>query len=225
MAGDSGGVAFRIDMHVHTSRSHDCLSDPDAVVRAAAAAGLARVCITDHNALDMALRLRDRHPSLVIPGEEVRTAEGVDIIGLYLHEAIPKGSPARETCERIRAQGGVVYVPHPFAGGKGGGGRILGEIEDVIDAMETFNARLHDPALNERAARWAAERGLPGGGGSDAHTLGEVGRAYVEVPSFEDSPQGLLAALRQGRVHGRASSRAVHIASTWAKVVKRVGRG
>jgi hypothetical protein len=214
---------LRIDMHVHTARSHDCLSEPEAVVRAARAAGLDRVCITDHNALDTALRLRDRHPAFVIPGEEVRTAEGVDIIGLFLSQPIPKGTPARETCERIRAQGGVVYVPHPFARGKGGDGRVLAVIEDLIDALETFNARLHDPALNERAAAWAAEREVPGGGGSDAHTLGEVGGAWVEVPSLADGPAGLIAALKHGSVHGRASSRAVHLASTWAKVVKRIG--
>jgi len=214
---------LRIDLHVHTARSHDCLSDPAAVVRAAMAAGLDRVCITDHNALDTALRLRDRHPALVIPGEEVRTAEGVDIIGLFLSEPIPKSTPARETCERIRAQGGVVYVPHPFAPGKGGGGRILAVIADLVDAVETFNARLHDPALNARAEAWAAERELPGGGGSDAHTLREIGRAWVEVPALEDGPTGLIAALKQGRVHGRESSRAVHLASTWAKLAKRIG--
>lgn len=215
---------MKVDMHLHTRGSFDCLSDPDAVVARAAECGLDMICVTDHNELDVALDLAARHPGRVVPGEEVKTAEGVDIIGLFLHERIPKGTPARATCERIRAQGGIVYVPHPFAGGKGGGGRILDGIADLIDALEGFNARIHDPALNERAQRWAQERGLPLGAGSDAHTLREVGRAYVEMPAFDGTPAGFLSSLRRGTLHGTLSSHAVHVASTWAKLHKKIAR-
>jgi predicted metal-dependent phosphoesterase TrpH len=158
----------------------------------------------------------------VIVGEEVKTAERVDIIGLYIAERIPKGTPARETCERIKAQGGLVYVPHPFAGGKGGGERLLAEIEDLVDAVEGFNGRIHKPELNARAVEWAEERNLPLGAGSDAHTLFEVGRTYIEVPAFDDTPAGFLAALWEGTIHGLYSSHAVHLASTWAKVWKQL---
>jgi predicted metal-dependent phosphoesterase TrpH len=213
---------MRIDMHQHTSRSFDCLSDPDRVIEAARGAGLDRICITDHNEIATALLLRQRYPGFVIAGEEVKTAEGVDIIGLYIHELIPKGTPARETCARIRAQGGLVYVPHPFAPGKGGDGFILPIVEDLVDAVEGFNARLHHQSLNDRAVAWANERDLPIGAGSDAHTCAEVGRGTVEVPTFEDTPAGLLAALRLGRIHGITSSRLVHIASTYAKLHKKI---
>jgi len=209
----------RMDLHIHTRISFDCRSDPGAVVARALEVGLGRICITDHNEVEAALELADRYPELVIPGEEVKTAEGVDITGLFLSEWIPKGTPARETCQRIRDQGGLVYVPHPFAGGKGGGGRILPEIEDLVDAVEGFNARLHDPALNDRAAEWGRTRGLPLGAGSDAHTLGEIGNAWVEVPEFDNDPRSFLAALGQGTVHGREASRLVHIASTVAKLL------
>ena len=139
-----------------------------------------------------------------------------------ISELIPKGTPALETCQRIHDQGGIVYVPHPFAGGKGGGGRLLGEIEAHVDAVEGFNARLHDPGLNERAVAWGQARRLPLGAGSDAHTLAEVGRAWVELPAFRDEPAAFLAALRQGTLHGHASGRVVHVASTWAKLHKRI---
>jgi predicted metal-dependent phosphoesterase TrpH len=216
-----GEARLRVDMHLHTNRSFDSLNDPDAVVRVALERGIDRVCITDHNEISAALELRERYPEHVIVGEEVKTAEGVDLIGLFLRERIAKGTPARETCERIRAQGGVVYVPHPFAGGKGGGGRILPEIADLVDAVEGFNARIHFPRLNEAAVVWARARGLAIGAGSDAHTLREVGRAYVEVPHFDDEPTAFLAALRQGTIRGRLSSWAVHLGSTYAKVHKR----
>ena len=198
---------MRIDMHLHTRASFDCLNDPARVVSAARARGLDRICITDHNEIHIALQLREQFPSFIIVGEEVKTDEGVDVIGLYLKERIPKGTPARETCEQIRAQGGIVYVPHPFAKGKGGGGFILPIIEDLVDAVEGFNARLHDPRLNEQAVAWARARDLPLGAGSDAHTLGELGRGYVDVPAFDDSPGAFLDALRRGTIHGRSSWR------------------
>lgn len=212
-------------MHIHTAASFDCLSDPRAVLQCALDRGIDRICITDHNEIRAAVALQAEYPDRVIVGEEVRTAEGVDIIGLFLAERIPRGTPARETCERIRAQGGIVYMPHPFAAGKGGGGLVLEQVGDLVDIVEGFNARIHDPALNERAVGWAAARDLPVGAGSDAHTLREVGRASVEVPPFENTPAGLLAALRKGRLSGRASSRAVHIASTWARIRKLAGGG
>jgi predicted metal-dependent phosphoesterase TrpH len=214
---------MKVDMHLHTRASFDCLSDPAEVLRAALGRGLDRVCITDHNEISAAVALQRLHPDRVIVGEEVKTGEGVDIIGLFLHDRIPRGTPAREACLRIRDQGGLVYVPHPFAGGKGGGGRILGEIEDLVDIVEGFNARIHDPALNERAQQWAAERRLPVGAGSDAHTLAEVGRAFVEMDEFEMRPGPFLTAVRNATLHGRLSSHAVHLASTWAKIRKRIG--
>jgi len=216
---DPAGPRCRVDMHIHTRLSFDSLNRPDAVVQRSVEVGLDRICITDHNEIEAALDLAERYPDRVIPGEEVKTREGVDVIGLFLQEWIPKGTPARETCERIHDQGGLVYVPHPFAGGKGGGGRILSEIEDLVDAVEGFNARIHDASLNERAQHWARDRGLPLGAGSDAHTLGEIGRAHVEVPLFDADPGSFLAALRYAKIQGRESPRWVHVASTLAKLV------
>ncbi|HWV56571.1 MAG TPA: PHP domain-containing protein [Longimicrobiales bacterium] len=221
----SQGANLNIDMHLHTGASFDCTSDPDAVVRTAFHRGMDRVCITDHNEVDAAFWLRRRYGERVIPGEEVKTRERVDIIGLYLKELIPAGTPARETCERIRDQGGVVYVPHPFAGGKGTGGEVLEAIADLVHVIEGFNGRIHQPQRNRLAVEWAAARGLPTGAGSDAHTLGEVGRVFARIPHFADGPDGLRAALVHSTLHGHASSRFVHLASTWAKVRKRLPGG
>jgi len=209
-------------MHLHTRHSYYCLTDPARLVDSLDARGLDRVCITDHNEISGALAMRERYPERVMVGEEVKTAEGVDVIGLFIAERIPRGTPARETCRRIHEQGGIVYVPHPFAGGKGGGGRILGDIEDQVDAVEGFNARLHDASLNERAMAWARARDLPLGAGSDAHTLGEVGHAWVELPAFGEGSAAFLGALRQATLHGTESARLVHIASTYAKLHQRL---
>lgn len=216
------GDIVRVDMHLHTRRSFDCLNDPLALIDAATARGIDILCITDHNEIETALELKQRFPTRIIVGEEVKTGEGVDVIGLFIHTHIPKGTPARKTCDLIHEQGGIVYVPHPFARGKGGGGRILSVIEKQVDAVEGFNARLHDQALNEQAVAWGTSRGLPLGAGSDAHTLAEIGRGHVEMPRFDDNAAAFRAALATAKIHGRESSRLVHVASTYAKLHKKV---
>ena len=210
-------------MHLHSRVSHDSLNSYEGLLRTAAERGLDRIVVTDHNRIDGALRLKEMDPERVIVGEEVKTAEGADIIGIFLSEVIPKRTPARETCERIHAQGGVVYVPHPFDVRRSGSGPLLEKIADLIDAVEAHNARTWLRSLNDRGERWATERGFPLGAGSDAHTLRELGRGYVEVPPFEPTLESFLASLRAGRVAGRTfSSPLCSLFSTYAKVHKLV---
>jgi len=219
----AGGAPWlRLDLHLHTWASWDCLSDPERVLEAARARGVERLAVTDHDRLALALRLAERYPEQVIAGEEVRTAEGIDVIGLYLHEEIPRGTPAREVIRRVRDQGGVVYLPHPYAAGKGGGGRLAEELAPLVDVVEVFNARLHPGSLNGPALALAERHGRLMGAGSDAHTVREVAGAFVEVPRHPNEPAALLRALASGRVSGRTAAWAVHLASTWAKVRKRI---
>jgi predicted metal-dependent phosphoesterase TrpH len=211
-------------MHSHTRLSGDCLNDPDRLVRTALARGVDRLVVTDHNEVDEALRLRDRFPEHVLVGEEVKTAEGFDLIGVLLTERIPKGTPGREAAGRIREQGGVVYVPHPFDTLRSGAGdRYLAELEPWIDVVEAHNSRCFREATNRRAREWAASHGKRIGAGSDAHTLAEVGNGSVSVPAFEPHRAALLAALDDARLEGCVrSSPAYRLASTYAKLHKRV---
>ena len=212
-------------MHLHTAGSWDCGSDPERVLETALERGYTRIAITDHNRLHVALRMAEAHPDQIIPGEEVKTAEGIDVIGLYLSEEIPKGTPAEETIERIRAQGGIPYLPHPYAAGKGGGGAFAERIGPLCDVIEVFNARLHSTAMNERAQDLATRLGKLCGAGSDAHTLLELGNAWIDLPPHANRPEALLAALAGARPGGREASRLVHLASTWAKVRKKIPGG
>ncbi|MCH8812615.1 MAG: dephospho-CoA kinase [Gemmatimonadetes bacterium] len=215
---------LRIDMHMHTQASFDCLSDPRKVIAAAFARGVKRIAITDHNRVATALEMAEAFPDSVIPGEEVKTKEGIDVIGLYIQEEIPKGTPAAEVCRRVKDQGGLVYLPHPYARGKGGSGRYAEELAPMVDIIEVFNARLHPGHLNvlgeELADRWSKPRGA----GSDAHKLGEVAGAWVEVAHHPNEPAALLAALEHAQVRGVTTPWVVHLASTWAKVRKRLPR-
>lgn len=216
---------IRMDLHLHTWGSWDSLSDPEAVLERARRQGIERIAITDHNRLGVAREMARRYPDRVIAGEEVKTGEGVDVIGLYLTEEIPKGTPAEETCRRIRAQGGVVYLPHPYAPGKGGSGRLAEALAPYVDVVEVFNARLRSDGRNASALELARRRGLLRGAGSDAHSVGEVGNAWIRLPRHPSEPAAFLDALRRATVHGRRAGPHVFFHSNWAKVRKRWGAG
>lgn len=215
-------VEWRVDLHMHTSASSDSLSAPADVVRQAREIGLDKIAITDHNEIEGAFEARDIDPDLVIVGEEVRTDEGLDLIGLFLTEHIPRGGTFSDVAEEIRRQGGVVYVPHPFDSHRGTTEAFLEGVRDCIDAVEGFNARIHDPRRNQRAQNWALANGFPVGAGSDAHLLSEIGQTRVVMPSFS-GPAEFLVALSDGRIEGRASSHLVHLGSTWAKIARKLG--
>jgi predicted metal-dependent phosphoesterase TrpH len=215
---------YFVDLHCHTNASFDSLSDPRAVVRAAASRGLTHLAITDHDRVDGALRARDAAPQglQVIVGEEVRTADG-DLIALFLEQAVEPHRPVRETIEAVRAQGGLVGIPHPFDRFRGSMLKDprLEAMAQLVDWVETHNARVVGGSGNERAQQFAREMGLPGVAVSDAHSVLEVGVAYTALDSDPSTADGLLAALTKVElVPGRAS----YIVRTLTPVAKLINR-
>lgn len=219
--GEGTGGLWSVDLHMHTRHSKDCLSDPADVVATARRVGLERIAITDHDEIEGAFEAHRSAPNLVIVGEEVRTAEGLDLIGLFLKEHIPPGGSFREVAEAIRSQGGITYLPHPFDRWRGSDEAYLASVIDCVDVVEVFNARVHEPERNERARSWAEEHGLPVGAGSDAHTLREIGKGRVKLTPF-DGPEGFVRSAAAGEIEGAVSGRWVHFGSTWAKLRKRL---
>src|SRR5690606_18231825 len=108
-------ASLRIDLHAHTRFSPDATMSPRELVDRALDAGLDRIAVTDHGEIEGALEARAYAPAHVIVGEEIRCEGRTELIGLFLTERIPQGLPIEETVERIRAQGGLVYAPHPYA--------------------------------------------------------------------------------------------------------------
>jgi predicted metal-dependent phosphoesterase TrpH len=226
-------MVYRVDLHSHTGHSSDCLLPAARLLDAAVRRGLAGLAVTDHNTLDGALQAAslvalqpERFRGLrIIPGEEVKTNEG-EIIGLFLSQSIPRGLTPEETIDRIRAQGGLVTIPHPFDRVRGSrlAETAIRRVAPLVDAIETFNSRTTLPADNARALALARAHQLAATAGSDAHVAWEVGNAYVELdepPAGE--PAALLAQLRRGRVGGRTSLPLVHAGSKLAKWGKRLG--
>lgn len=207
-----GVQVMRMDLHLHTEVSHDCRTPLRDIPGWMLRTNTRAIAVTDHDQqrggpqLQQIIRdmgLDDRLS--VIPGEEVTTSEG-ELIGLFLQERIePKLSP-EETVRQIKAQGGLVLLQHGFDPLKRY--RLRPEaterIADDIDIVESFNSRLSRHHWNRVAAQWGKERGLPLSAGSDAHTLRDIGEAWVETPfRLIHTPEDLLAALREGVVAGR----------------------
>ena len=126
------------------------LNRPRDLIDAAQRLGLDRLIVTDHNEIRGALELQKMDPERIIVGEEVKTREGVDVIGIFVQELIPKGTPARETAERIREQGGVVYIPHPFDSSRVGAAELLTELADLVDVVEAGRCHHHEPGRAHR---------------------------------------------------------------------------
>ena len=217
---------LRIDLHSHTYYSPDAITSPERYVEACRRKGITCAAVTDHNTIQGALAVREIASSIadlrVIVGAEIRSRDG-EIIGLFLSEEVPSGLSAVETIERIRAQGGLISLPHPTDRFRGGvGAERFAELAPLVDIAEVMNARTTMARDNDAAARLAAEHGLAAVAVSDAHSPGEIGRAYVEAPPFA-TPQELLEALRWGTIVGRPSSPLIHLVSRYAALRRRLG--
>jgi predicted metal-dependent phosphoesterase TrpH len=194
---------IRVDCHLHTAASGDAVTTLDQLAERVAVCALDVVCITDHNVTSAALTALERGiGARVIIGEEIRTQAG-DLIGLFLTERVPYVLPLAEAVGRIRAQGGLVYLPHPFDPDRTSLGPAAEALcaDGLADIVEAFNAKIADDALNHRAAGLAERYGLPGAAGSDAHDPAGIGAAYLQMPDF-DGPASFLAAMHQARVVG-----------------------
>ncbi len=231
-----------VDLHLHTCHSYDCETPLADVVRRCREVGLDCVAVTDHNTIEGAVRLRDQGMLRVIVGEEISTIDG-ELIGLFLTEEVSLGLTPLETIARVRAQGGLVCMPHPlgrkpFPAGTTMGvrqngrfipapallkaNRLLSEsVLGAIDLIEVLNARSPFDSTWAGVRQLAGLCGLPTTVGSDAHTSGEIGNARLTMPDFRDATD-FLEALREGKPSGRKAPATVHLASTYAKLRKRL---
>jgi predicted metal-dependent phosphoesterase TrpH/glycosyltransferase involved in cell wall biosynthesis len=209
------------DLHMHTSHSYDCATDPEALVDHCIAQGLGAIAITDHNEVSGAQAAAALgKPITVIVGEEVKTTQG-EVIGLFLKERIEPGLDMGDTIAAIQEQGGLVYMPHPFD--------RLHTIPDAptllrnldqIDILEVYNSRLLFDSFNDDALRFATKYNLIQAAGSDAHVLPGIGTAINRIPAF-DGPEELLLAMRQSEILRRPKSLLYLQGLKWVQSVAR----
>src|SRR5215472_1515818 len=139
-------MPFRCLFHVHTRCSFDSLLSPRKIVSRAREMRVDVLIVTDHNTIQGSLDVRalaNGNPPIVITAAEYQSEKG-DIVGLFLQEEI-RSRRSDEIIQQIRAQGGVVVLPHPYKGHK-----LDDELLAGVDLIETHNARCTD-SDNERA--------------------------------------------------------------------------
>jgi predicted metal-dependent phosphoesterase TrpH/glycosyltransferase involved in cell wall biosynthesis len=199
--GLAGRPLIDVDLHMHTDHSYDCATPVEVLLAQARARGLGAIAVTDHNEISGALEARAKANGIkVIVGEEVKTAEQGEVIGLFLQEKIQRGMTLRETIAEIRRQGGLVYVPHPFDRLHSVPDyRHLLEVLDEVDAIEVFNPRIAIAEFNDEAVRFAAKYRIPAGAGSDAHVPQGLGSVRIRMHDF-NTPSEFLESLRDADI-------------------------
>ncbi len=209
---------LKADLHIHTHHSMDCSTQLEKIVERCRKLEINCIAIADHGTAEGGLKMQKLAPFKVIVAEECLTTQG-EIMGMFLKETVPSGLTPQETIKRIHEQGALVNIPHPFETLRGSSLKDWA-VEDIagdIDLMEVLNARSPFPKNTNRAKAFAEAHHIPGGAGSDAHTVMEIGNAYVMMADFE-TPQEFLKSLRSGTIYGKRSSMFVKVFSTWAKV-------
>ncbi len=214
---------WTVELHSHTCWSLDCLVTFEQIIDICEQRGIDKIAITDHNTADGALAFKRIAPELVIVGEEIFTTQG-ELLAYFVKETVPPGLTPQETIQRLRDQGAVISVSHPFDMNRRGAWRQddLNQIIDQVDAIETFNARCLTNGENDRALTYATERQLVGTVGSDAHTPGEYGRATLRITPFT-TPDEFRAALNTAVPNTQRSPFHVHLGSTFAKWSRKLG--
>ncbi|NKE37182.1 PHP domain-containing protein [Natronococcus sp. JC468] len=190
-----------VELHAHSSLSYDGRDSVELILEQAEAVGLDAIAITDHDEIDASLEAAERAPEyglVGIPAMEISSTAG-HVLGLGIEEAVPPGLSYGTTLERIREQGGLAVIPHPFQQSRHGvTARISREELAAGDAIEIYNSRLLTGRANRQAERFARERGLPMTAGSDAHIGEMVGQAITRVDADERSAEAILEAIRRG---------------------------
>jgi len=138
---------------------------------------------------------------------------------MFLQETIPSGLSVEQTLARIRAQGGLVCIPHPFDTLRQSAlnRQVIEAIVDQIDVIEAFNSRAPLLRGSTKANLFAEKHGIHKSAGSDAHTVSEIGNAYVEMPEFSGRDD-FLQALKRGKIVGHRTNPMIHFASVWARL-------
>ncbi|HYK94131.1 MAG TPA: CehA/McbA family metallohydrolase [Thermoplasmata archaeon] len=199
-------ASIRLDLHVHSRHSPDGRASLESLVEQLGFAGLNGFALTDHNTVAGHRRLAElakQYPMYwFLPGVEVSTQDG-HVLAYGVDDVPPVHRPVAETLDWIRAHGGVSALAHPFRWAHGVGRRIAARANaDAVETMNGHNAEL----ANARAELVAARRGLTSTGGSDAHYLSELGRAFTEFPVETGSVDDLMAHLRGRHTRGSGNS-------------------
>lgn len=201
---------MRFDLHVHTDISPCSRLPLEDILAHARSMGLDGVCLTDHDTMEATARVTEGPQAdglVVLVGMEYTTPQGDFLIfgttGRPLN-ILPLRLTAPEMLFQVRRCGGVAVAAHPFRGGRGVDEALFSS--GLCTAMESLNGR-NSPLDNDMTQMLRARYSPVETGGSDAHSLGELGRM---VTVFDDpivTRDDLVRAIASGRCRPHITAR------------------
>jgi len=199
---------MRIDLHCHSIHSHDNHLEPEDLIHRAKELGLDGVCFTEHNSFNSSRPVSELAVPdgfVVLRGVEVSTDSGHLLV--YGVQNDSWNSWGRNTylklekvLDRVHSLGGICVPAHPFRGWQSLGDGVFSS--GPFDALETHNG-VNGPTQNLRAVQAAEKLGLPSTGGSDCHSLEQVGCAYTEFSNTVRSMKDVIGEIKAGNCRGR----------------------
>lgn len=216
-----GQAELLVDTHVHTHYSDGTAGIPR--IERFCRDRVMGIAVTDHNEIRGSTSLFEREQVPMLPGVEVGTEEGVDLL-VYFATAealeefyIDAVEPFLRTrfmvrswiqsarCLQVaREMGGYVSLAHPFALGRKSldyqhgrrGESFVQTIMEGVDAIELHNGGIHRKA-NFKAKAYSETCGKRLTVGSDSHRLGTIGSSgtYLNTTSG-NSPAQLFEDLK-----------------------------
>ncbi len=209
---------IKLEMHLHSDYSVDSRLSFERIVSGCKKKNIDIVCITDHNTLNGALEFRKTVDFPVVLAEEIKTKQG-EITGYFISENITPGMSIMETIREIKAQGGIVCVPHPFDTYRKSRLEegVIDEIIEHVDLIETFNSRNLSKKADIKAVEYCQKHGKIPIVGSDAHSVGEVGMSHMILQGGFNGPKEFLEQLKKARCVTNRSLAHVHLITKWEK--------
>lgn len=182
---------LRFDLHTHSKYSSDGVLDPKKIVKTAIRRNLKGIAITDHNTIKGGLKAKEYETKdfKVIVGSEIMTDQG-EVIGLFLSEEV-KSNNLVNVISEIKAQNGIIIIPHPFDEMRHSALYPNEECAYLIDCIEGFNSRCIFQKYNDKAVEYANKHNLSLVAGSDAHFANEIGNAGI-ITESEDLQESII---------------------------------
>jgi predicted metal-dependent phosphoesterase TrpH len=194
------------DLHSHTKASFDGFTTADELRRSCLRRGISMVAVTEHDApcaVDPGPFSADG--VVLVPGCEFTTDRGAHVLGLFVSRVLPKGATREAVFEHIRAEGGLIVLPHPY---KPGSGYFDFYPEDDllqhVTFVEMLNGGWDSSEFVEKIRALCARHDLRMIASSDSHKAEQVGLCATRVPMDASEarvdPRAFLAALRQEQI-------------------------
>ena len=199
-----------IDLHVHTRRFSPCSEmDPEEAALEAKKIGVDGICFTEHNKAwpphDIS-KLMEKTGVLIFRGIEVDTTEG-HVLVFGLNRDLQGITRLEDLRQMVDEANGVMIAAHPFRGFLlFGFSKLQMDMNDayqnplfkVVDGMEILSGR-QTPKENDFSSQVCERLSMKGVGGSDAHSIKDIGTCVTIFENRIESQEDLIQELKTGR--------------------------